>query len=163
MTREKIIDKALKLVESANKATTFKKLDMVAQAMVLLYIFIAPDQRPGLDELMRATLLKVMRIYEVTSMTIEASKALPPAAVLKLARRTRGFSASARSSPTTRRRSTWHSHRLRAPRGPMRQWRCRGRTRSPFCTSSRNLPGSPTCSSRKSTWERALKGHHCDS
>ena len=84
MTSEKIMDKALKLVENANKATTLKELDSVAQKMVVQYNYIAPDQRPGIDELLAATLAKVMRLSEVTSLTIEASKALPPAAELKL-------------------------------------------------------------------------------
>ena len=91
MTSEKIMDKALNLVERANKATTLKEPAQVAQAMVLLHTCIAPDQRRGLDELMAATLLRNMRISEVTSLTIEASNDLPQAAELKLRGKTHAW------------------------------------------------------------------------
>ncbi|KAJ1464867.1 hypothetical protein T484DRAFT_2027909 [Baffinella frigidus] len=62
---EKVMDKALKLVDEANKATTLKELDRVAAAMVVLNTYIHPDQRAGIDELLAATLTKVMRVPEV--------------------------------------------------------------------------------------------------
>ena len=40
---EKIVDKALKLVDDAIKATNLRQLDCVAQAMGVHYIDIAPD------------------------------------------------------------------------------------------------------------------------
>ena len=45
----------------------------------------------GIDKLLAATLAKVMRISEVTSLTIEALTALPPAVELKLRGKTHAW------------------------------------------------------------------------